>query len=315
MRKIYLITMAVVLIMTCAVPVCAADSYTIGICQMMDHLALNESTQGFMDAVTDALGADNVEFKYENAAGDTNSCAIIINAFVSNGVDLILANATPSLQTAAAGTFDIPILGTSVTEYGAALGIEDFDGIVGDNISGTSDLAPLDAQAEMLMQLFPDAKNVGLLYCSSEANSEYQIKVVRKCLEDAGIICTDYAFVNSNDLSAVTNAACMTSDVIFIPTDNTAAACTGIIDSICREERVPVYGGDEGILAGCGTATLCIEYYNLGVATGRMAVRILTEGEDISTMPIEYADCFAKYNPETCELYGLDIPENFVPIA
>jgi len=167
----------------------------------------------------------------------------------------------------------------------------------------------------MLMQLFPEAHNVGLLFCSAEANSAYQLKVVRECLEAKGITCTEYPFSDSNDLAAITTGACETSDVIYIPTDNTAASCTGIIDGICREAGVPVCGGDEGIMAGCGTATLCIEYYDLGVATGKMAVKILTEGADISTMPIEYAEYFAKYNPETCELYGLEIPEDFIPIA
>ena len=147
-------------------------SYTVGICQLVQHEALDAATQGFMDTLTEKLG-DQVTFDLQNAQGDSNTCSTIINSFVSNKVDLILANATPALQAATAGTSDIPILGTSVTEYGVALGIDDFNGTVGGNISGTSDLAPLDGQADMLQELFPDAKTVGLLYCSAEANSQY----------------------------------------------------------------------------------------------------------------------------------------------
>ncbi len=142
----------------------AGDVYTVGICQLVQHVALDAATEGFKDALTEALG-DQVVFDEQNAQGDSNTCSTIINSFVSNDVDLILANATAALQAAQAGTSEIPILGTSVTEYGVALGIENFDGTVGGNISGTADLAPLDEQAAMLKELFPDAKQVGLLYC------------------------------------------------------------------------------------------------------------------------------------------------------
>ena len=167
-------------------------SYTVGICQLVQHAALDAATQGFKDALTEELG-DAVTFDEQNAQGDSNTCSTIINSFVSSDVDLILANATPALQAAQAGTNEIPILGTSVTEYGVALGIDGFDGTVGGNISGTSDLAPLDEQAAMLHELFPDAKNVGLLYCSAEANSQYQVDTVKAALEDLGYTCEYYA--------------------------------------------------------------------------------------------------------------------------
>ena len=158
-------------------------TYNIGICQLVQHEALDAATQGFEDAVKEGLGEENVTFDEQNAQGDSNTCSTIINSFVSNKVDLILANATPALQAAQAGTNEIPVLGTAVTEYGVALGIDNFDGLVGGNISGTSDLAPLDEQAAMLHELFPDAKNVGLLYCSAEANSQYQVDTVKAALE------------------------------------------------------------------------------------------------------------------------------------
>ena len=299
------------------VPVSAEENetYTVGICQLVQHEALDAATQGFIDALTEAMG-DQVEIlEVQNAQGDSNTCSTIINDFVSKDVDLILANATPALQAAAAGTSEIPILGTSVTEYGVALGLDDFDGTVGGNISGTSDLAPLDQQAAMLNELFPDAKNVGLLYCSAEANSQYQVDTVQAALEELGYTCTQYAFSDSNDLSSVTTTAATESDVIYVPTDNTVASNTEIINNICLPAEVPVIAGEEGICAGCGVATLSISYYDLGVATGKMAARILADGEDISTMPIEYAPEFTKkYNAAACETLGVTIPDDYVAI-
>lgn len=299
----------------------AADSstssdaaYTVGICQLVEHEALDAATQGFQDALTDALG-DDVTFDIQNAQNDSNTCSTIINGFVSSGVDLILANATPALQAAAAGTSEIPILGTSITEYGVALEISDFDGTVGGNISGTSDLAPLDQQAAMLQEWFPDAKNVGLLYCSAEANSKYQIDVVKAELEKLGYTCEVYVFSDSNDLSAVCTTAAGASDVIYVPTDNTVAANTGIIDNICRPAKVPVIAGEEGICAGCGVATLSISYYDLGYTTGQMAAKILTGEADIAAMPIEYTDVTKKYNEAICTELGLTVPEGYEAIA
>lgn len=290
-------------------------SYTVGICQLVQHDALDMATQGFKDALTEKLG-DAVTFDEQNAQGDSNTCSTIINTFVSNGVDLILANATPALQAAAAGTNEIPILGTSVTEYGVALEIEDFSGTVGGNISGTSDLAPLDEQAAMLNELFPDAKNVGLLYCSAEANSQYQVDTVKTALEELGYTCEYYAFSDSNDLSSVVTTAASENDVLYVPTDNTAASNAEIINNICQPAGVPVIAGEEGICEGCGVATLSISYYDLGVATGNMAARILADGEDISTMAIEYAPNFTKkYNAPLCEALGVAIPDDYVAIG
>ena len=318
-RKALAITLAAAMAMgTCAVTASAADGdkYTIGICQLVQHEALDAATQGFKDEVTKELGEDAVTFDEQNAQGDSNTCSTIINSFVSNNVDLILANATPALQAAAAGTADIPILGTSVTEYGVALDLDDFDGTVGENISGTSDLAPLEDQAAMLNELFPDAKNVGLIYCSAEANSQYQVDTVKAALEKLGYTCTYYAFSDSNDLSSVATTAATESDVIYVPTDNTVASNTEIINNICLPEKVPVIAGEEGICEGCGVATLSINYYDLGVATGKMALKVLVDGEDISKMPIEYAPQFTKeYNPEICEELGIEVPDDYVAIG
>ena len=292
----------------------SGDTYTIGICQLVQHAALDAATQGFEDALTAEFG-DNVKFDFQNAQGDSNTCSTIINSFVSNHVDLILANATPSLQAAQAGTNEIPVLGTAVTEYGVALGIDGFDGLVGGNISGTSDLAPLDEQAAMLHELFPDAKNVGLLYCSAEANSQYQVDTVKAALEEMGYTCEYYAFSDSNDLATITTNAATNSDVIYVPTDNTVAANTEIVNNICQPAKVPVIAGEEGICSGCGVATLSISYYDLGVATGKMAVKILTGEANVSEMPIEYAPQFTKkYNKTICDALEITVPDDYVAI-
>ncbi len=289
------------------------EGYTVGICQLVEHPALDAATQGFKDALTEALG-DKVVFDEQNAQNDSNTCSTIVNNFVSKNVDLIMANATPALQAAAAATNKIPILGTSVTEYGVALGIDNFSGTVGGNISGTSDLAPLNEQADMVKELFPDAKNVGLVYCSAEANSQYQVDTVAGYLTAMGYTCKYYAFSDSNDISTVVTNAAAEMDVLYIPTDNTAANNTEIINNICKG-KIGIVAGEEGICAGCGVATLSISYYDIGYATGKMAVKILTEGADISKMPIEYAPKFTKkYNPELCEALGIKIPDGYEAI-
>ena len=296
----------------------AADGkvYNIGICQLVQHEALDAATQGFQDALTKLLGEENVKFDLQNASGDSATCATIVNQFVSSDVDLILANATAPLQAAAAATNEIPILGTSVTDYATALSIDDWTGVTGTNISGTSDLAPLDEQAAMLHELFPDAKNVGLLYCSAEPNSQYQVDTVKAALEELGYTCEYYAFSDSNDLSTIATKAASESDVLYAPTDNTAASNTEIINNICQPAGIPVIAGEEGICSGCGVATLSISYYDLGVATGKMAVKILNGESNISEMPIEYAPQFTKkYNPTICEALGIEVPSDYVAIG
>ena len=292
-----------------------SQTYTVGIIQQVQHEALDAATQGFQDALTELLG-DSVTIDPQNASGDTANCTTIANNFVSQGVDLIMANGTTALQAAATGTSTIPILGTSITEYGVALGIDGFTGTTGYNVSGTSDLAPLDQQAEMLHTWFPDAQTVGLLYCSAEPNSQYQVDTVQAELEKLGYTCTQYAFSDTNDMASVTQNAADNSDVIYVPTDNTCANNAGVIDNICRPAGVPIIAGEEGICGGCGVATLSISYYDLGVTTGEMAVKILTGEADISEMPIEYAPQFTKkYNEAICADLGLTVPEGYEAIA
>ena len=289
--------------------------YQVGICQLVQHEALDAATQGFKDALTELLGEGNVEFSEQNASGDSATCATIINQFVSSDVDLILANGTASLQAAAAGTDTIPVLGTSITDYGTALDMADWTGTTGRNISGTSDLAPLQEQADMLHELFPDAENVGLLYCSAEANSAYQAENVQAALEDYGYSCEVYTFADSNDIASVVTTASSECDVIYIPTDNTAASNTEVINNVCLPAGVPIIAGEEGICAGCGVATLSIDYYDLGYKTGEMAYEILANGADITTMEVETADATTKkYDADRCTELNVEVPDDYVAI-
>ena len=303
--------------MLMAVTAFAADAdktYKVGILQLVQHEALDAATKGFRDALTEKLG-DKVVFDEQNAQGDPATCATIANGFVSSSVDLIMANATPALQAVTAATADIPVLGTSITEYGVALDIKDFNGTVGGNISGTSDLAPLDQQAAMIKELFPNAKTIGLVYCSAEANSLYQVNTVKALLEGLGYTATLYPFSDSNDLASVATSAVGANEVIYVPTDNTVASNTGIIDNICQPAKIPVIAGEKGICAGCGVATLSIDYYDLGYATGEMAYKVLTGESTIATMPIEYAPKFTKmYNAALCEKLGVTVPADYVAI-
>ncbi len=321
MKKRFAVILSALLLLSmsaCGAPAgenTAKDKFVVGVCQLVPHEALDAATKGFVDTLEAEFG-DKIEIKVELGGGDTATCAPIVNAFVSEEVDLILANATPALQAATAATADIPILGTSVTEYGVALDIENFDGVVGTNVSGTSDLAPLKDQAAMVKEWFPDAKNVGLLYCSGEANSKYQVDVVKAELEALGYTCTMYAFADTNDMQAVTQKAAEASDVIYAPTDNTLASAGGTVDGVCRAAGVPVISGEENACKMFGVATLSISYYNLGVTTGKMAIEILKGEKNISEMPIAYDEApVKKYNEEICQALNLTVPEGYVAIG
>ena len=315
MKNMMALGMAALLGLGVASPAMAAEqeTYKVGVCQLVQHVALDAATQGFCDVLTENFG-EKVSIDVQNAAGDTSTATqICVNLASDPDMDLILANATPALQSAAAATGTIPILGTSITEYGVALEIEDFNGTVGGNISGTSDLAPLDQQAAMFDELLPEVTKVGILYCSAEPNSKYQADVVKAALETAGKTVTVYTFSDSNDVASVTQNACDGSDVLYIPTDNTAASCTEAINNVAKPAGVPIICGEEGMMAGCGIATLSINYYDLGRTTGEMAVKILKGESNISEMPIEYfQNPVKKYNPELCEALNITIPEGYV---
>ena len=306
MKKLISVLLATAMLL-CGIAVFAScgetkDTFTVGVCQLVQHEALDAATQGFIDVLKAEFG-DKVEILRENASGDTQTCTTIVNNFVNKKVDLILANATPALQAAANGTETIPVLGTSITEFGTALGIDNFNGIVGGNVSGTSDLAPLDQQAAMIKDIFPEATKVSILFCTSEANSLYQVKVVKEELTKMGITVEECGFTDSNDVTVAAQKAA-TADVIYIPTDNTAAACAASIDGVIG--NTPIIAGEEGICKGCGVATLSISYYDLGKTTGEMAVKFLKGQAKISEMKIEYTTAVKKFNAEKCAQLGID---------
>ncbi|MDD6291116.1 MAG: ABC transporter substrate-binding protein [Lachnospiraceae bacterium] len=288
--------------------------YNIGICQQLEHPALDSATEGFQDALKEKLG-DNVIFDVQNAQNEQANAATIANNFVANNVDLILANATTALQCSAAATTDIPIIGTSVTDYATALQIDDWNGTTGRNISGTSDLAPLDEQENMLAELFPEAKNVAILYCSAEPNSKFQATNFEKYLDEDNISYKEFTASDSNDIGSVVQSAVEYADVIYIPTDNTMAQNTEAINNITLPAKVPVVAGEEGICTGCGVATLSISYYDIGYRAGEMAYEILVNGADITAMEIEYAPKVTKeYNKSICEELGITVPDDYVAI-
>lgn len=289
------------------------ETFTVGICQLTQHAALDQATQGFIDTLKAEFG-DDIEILNQNANGDTNVCSTIVGDFVTKGVDLIMANATPALQAAYNATETIPILGTSITEYGVALETKLQNGVVGGNVSGTSDLAPLDEQVDMILEFKPDVKTVGIIYCSAEANSKYQVEEVKRFLAAKGVTAKEYPFSDSNDISMVVTKACSENEVLYVPTDNTAASCAETIGNIVREYKIPLFAGEENTAKGCGVASLTISYYDLGVKTGQMAIKILKGEANISTMSIEYAPATKKYNKDMCDFLGIEVPEGYEEI-
>lgn len=307
MKKLIALMMAMVMVLGLAACGAKKDGYTVGVCQLIQHPALDAATEGFQKALTDKLG-DKVTFEVQVASGDLSTCSTVVNGLISKKVDLIMANATAALQAATSATKKIPVLGTSITDYATALELDNWNGLVGGNVSGTSDLAPLADQAAMIKEWFPAAKTVGLLYCSNESNSKYQVSVVAEELKNLGIDSEEFTFTDSNDIANVTQMACSKVDVIYVPTDNTAANNTEAIANVVIPASIPVIAGEEGICKGCGVATLSISYYDLGYATGEMAARVL-QGEDISKMKIEYAkNVTKKYNQDMVEKLGLTVP-------
>ena len=293
----------------------AADKYTVGIVQQLEHPALDAATLGFQEKLTELLDG-NVTFDYQNAQGEQTNCTTIATKFVSDGVDLIMANATTALQSAAAATADIPIVGTSVTDYVTA-GVVDSNEAPGRNVTGASDLAPIDEQIAMLMELVPDVQKVGIVYCSAEPNSMYQSKLAQTELDEANIAWAEYTAADSNEVQSVVTKAVAECDVLYVPTDNTMANNTEIIKNVAVPAGVPVIAGEEGICSGCGVATLSISYYDLGVKAAEMAYEILVNGADPAEMPIEYVSegITEKYNAEIAETLKIAIPEGMVAIG
>lgn len=312
-----LIAVICVMLMILSLSACGADDgkYVIGVCQLLKHPALDQATQGFKDALIAELGEDKLIFKDQDAGGEYTNCGTIMDGFVAENVDLILANATAPLTAAASATSTIPVMGTSITDYATALSITNWTGTVGNNISGTTDLAPLDQQAAMIKELFPNAKTVGLLFCSAEPNSIYQVEVVKAELEAMGYEAVLFPFNDANDLASVTQTACDGSDVLYIPTDNVVAAYPETLANVVLPAKKPLITGESNTCAACGVASLSIDYYELGKITGQMAAKVLKGEADITTMAVQSAPEVQKmYNAEICAQLGITPPEGYTAI-
>ena len=326
MKKLLTVATAMILGVSCVgFSACGGGNdgadFNVGIVQLVTHDALDAATQGFKDGLTAKVEAagKTVSFDYQNASNDTTICTTIANGFVSKGVDLIMANATPALQAAYSATATIPIIGTSITDYGVALGIQDFNGTVGSNVTGTADLAPLDQQAEMMVDLLDltAEDSVAILYCSAEPNSQYQANVVKQELASMNITADIKTFTDSNDIAAVCNGIVAGGyDAVYLPTDNTVASNTPTIHNILYPASIPVFAGEEGICKTAGFATLSISYYNIGVKAGEMAAEILLGQKDIRTMAIAYDQApVKKYNATICQAFGITVPSDYTVVA
>ncbi len=318
MKKMIAMLLAVMMVLGLAsAAVAEGTTYTIGICQLVQHAALDAATEGFMAALTEKLG-DNVKFDLQNAQGEPATCSTIVTGFVANEYDLIMANATPALLAAVSATDTIPILGTSVTDYATALAIEDMDAAVGTgiNVSGTSDGVPAQLYADTVMELVPEAKKVSIVYCSAEPNSVLQADQFIACMDELGVATEVFTFADSNDIQAVVTAAIEGVDAMYIPTDNTAASNMTIVSNICSPAGVPIICGEEGMCGAGGLATVSISYYDIGYVCGEMAYDILVNGADISAMPIGYAASpEKKYNADYAEAIGFEMPEGYMAIV
>lgn len=293
-----------------------AKVYNIGICQLVQHPALDAATQGFKDALTAKLG-DAVVFDEQNAQGDSATCSVIATGFVSNQYDLIMANATPALLAAVSATDTIPILGTSVTDFASALAVDAAaDGSLGMNVSGTSDGVPAQLYADCVMELVPDAKKVSVLYCSAEPNSVLQADQFIACMDAIGVATEVFTFSDSNDIQSVTATAVEGADALYIPTDNTAASNMTIVSGVCEPAGIPVICGEEGMCSGGGLATVSISYYDIGTACGEMAYDILVNGADISKIPVGYSqNPVKKYNADYAAAINFTLPEGYEAIG
>ncbi len=308
MKKIVSVILALALCAgTClALTACgeAKADYTVGICQLMEHESLDKATNGFVDALTEALEAEGKTVEFDTqVAGGTDLCTTVINTFTAKNVDLIMANATPALSAAANATTTIPILGTSVTDY------EDtFKGNVPENVSGTSDAVPFDEQAQMMIDTLDlvAGDQVGVLYCSDESNSVIQYEAVKALFEAEGIVVEAYTFSETTQLQTLTTTACNECKAIYIPSDNTVADNDSIVGTICDEYKVPVYTSYGGSIC---YASLAIDYYQLGVETGKMAAQILLGKATAAELEVVTLTPSVEYNTELCNKLGIEIPE------
>ncbi len=286
-----------------------AASFRIGIIQLAEHTALDAAREGFVDALVEA-GFREENIDVQNAQGEIANCATIATKFVNDQVDLILAIATPAAQTAAQATTEIPILATAVTDFVEA-GLVESNEAPGGNVSGTSDMNPIEEQADLLVQMVPGAQTVGILYCSAEDNSILQARLAREALEARNLTVTDYPVADVNEIQPVTTKAVGEVDALYVPTDNLFAENLPTAILVTEPAKIPVICGESGMVDSGGTATYGINYYNLGKLAAQQAIEVLVDGKDIGTIPIGFAaaeDLEFAVNEENCAAIGLEIP-------
>ncbi|MGI5173447.1 ABC transporter substrate-binding protein [Treponema sp. OMZ 840] len=287
-------------------------SFKIGILQLVEHDALDASYKGFVDSLAEAGYVDgtNISIDYQNAQGEQANCQTIAQKFVNDRCDLILAIATPAAQAAANLTDTIPILVTAVTDPESAKLVKS-NAMPGTNVSGTSDLTPVEAQIKLLKKIVPGAKKIALLYNSSEQNSAFQVAIAKKACGEIGLSYVDATVSNSNEIQQVVQNLVGKVDAIYVPTDNMIAAGITTVGMIAREAKLPVICGEEGPVMKGGLATYGINYYELGKLTGKQAVLILRDGKKPAEMPIEYVQSFdLTVNKDMAEAIGITIPSD-----
>ena len=308
MKKMISAIMAVVMLLSvcCAFTGCGSSAdYTVGICQLMKHDSLDQATQGFIDALTSEMEAAGKKVEFLNeVAGDSNLCTTVINTFTAKKVDLIMANATPALLAAANATTSIPVLGTSVTDYN-----DTFKNSIPSNVSGTSDAVPFDEQAKMMIDTLGLVAGdvVGVLYCTNESNSLIQYEAVKALFEAEGIVVEAYTFSETTELQALVTSMAANVKAVYIPSDNTVAQNDTVVGTICTEQNVPVYTSYGGAIC---YASLSINYYDLGAATGKMAAEILLSGKSPADIEIATLTPSVSYNNDLCAKLSIEVPAN-----
>ena len=285
----------------------SGEEFKIGVLQLTQHTALDKVNEGFVAAIEDS--GLNVQLDQQNASGDQSACQTIAQMLVDSGNDLIFAIATPAAQAVAGMTDEIPIVVSAVTDP-AESGLVESNEKPNCNVTGTSDLTPVKAQIDLLQRLLPDARTVGIVYSSAEANSEIQAEMAKEALEEAGIQYKDYTVSSTNEIQTVVESMIGNVDAIYTPTDNTIASGYATVAMIANENKIPTICGESGQVDEGGLVTYGVDYYELGYMAGEQAVDILANGADIASMPIEYmdnADCELKINEDTAAELGIDM--------
>ena len=296
----------------------STENVVIGGIQFMEHAALDRATEGFKTALADNgyVEGENLTFDLQNAQGDLSNCETIANKLINEGVSLIFANATPAAQAVAAKTTDIPVVITSVTDPESS-GLVESNTAPGGNITGTSDLTPVQQQIDLLVQLLPDAETIAIMYTGSEDNSIFQAAIAKEAAEAAGLKTVEYTVTDSNSIQSVAQSMVGKVDAVYIPTDNLLAEGMANVAAVCNDNNLPVIVGESGMVENCGLASYGIDYYNLGYKTGEMAVEIL-KGADPASMPIEYLpteECELTINQTAADALGITIPDELLAKA